>query len=71
MHGKQTIHITILFIFLIFNLFLIEVYLIYNVVLVSGVQQSDSVIYYIYILFHILFPYGLLQDINIIPCAIL
>ena len=26
-----------------FNLFFIEVWLIYNVVLVSGVQQSDSV----------------------------
>ena len=31
-----------------------EVQLIYNAVLVSGVQQIDSVIY-IYILFHILF----------------
>ena len=30
--------------------FLIEVWMIYNVVLVSGVQQSDSVIYiYVYI----------------------
>ena len=45
--------------------FFIEVYLIYNVVLVSGVQQSDSVIHtYIYILFPILFHYGLLQDIE-------
>ena len=40
-----------------------DVYLIYNIVLVSGVQQSDLVIYiYVYILFHILFHYGLLQD---------
>ena len=31
--------------------------------LVSGVQQSDSVIY-IHILFHILFHYGLLRDIE-------
>ena len=29
----------------VFSLFFIEVYFIYNVVLVSGVQQSDSVIY--------------------------
>ena len=36
--------------------------MIYNVVLVSGVQQSDSVIYkriHVYILFQILFPYRL------------
>ena len=37
--------------------FKIEVQLIYNVVLISGVQQSDSVVH-IYILFH----YSLLQD---------
>ena len=43
--------------------------LIYNVVLVFGVQQSDSVIH-IYILFHILLHYGLLQDTEIVPCAI-
>ena len=42
--------------------FLIEVWLIYSV-LVSGVQQSDSVVpIHVYILFHILFYYGLLQD---------
>ena len=38
-----------------------EVQLIYKVVLVSSVQQSDSVIY---ILFQILFHYRLLQDIE-------
>ena len=32
--------------------------------LVSDVQQSDSVIVYIYILFQILFHYRLLQDIE-------
>ena len=43
---------------------IIEVYLIYHV-LVSGVQQSDSVTYiYVSILFQILFPYGLLQNIE-------
>ena len=43
-----------------------EVYLIYNIVLASDVQQSDSVIYvgvYIYILFHIDY-YNIL---NIVP----
>ena len=47
----------------IFFFSLIEVSLIYNVVLVSGVQQSDSVVYtYISIFVHILFPYWLLQS---------
>ena len=45
-----------------------EVQLIYNVVLVSSVQQSDSVIHiyriYIYILFYILFHYRLLHVIE-------
>ena len=57
------------FIIFIFKFNFIEVYLIYNVVLVSGVQHSDSVyiyIYYIYtyiyIFFQILFPYRLLQN---------
>ena len=49
-----------------FFFFLIEVQLIYNVVLDSRAQQSDSVIHiYIYIfffLFQILFHYRLLQD---------
>ena len=41
--------------------------MIYSVVLVSGVQQSDSVIHiHISILFQILFPYRLLQIIIII-----
>ena len=46
---------------------LIEVQLIYNAVLISAVQQSDSVIYiYIYInnLFNVLFHCGLSQDIK-------
>ena len=46
-----------------------EVQLIYKVVLVSGVQQSDSVIHshvhtHTHILFQILFHYRLLQDIE-------
>ena len=40
--------------------FLIEVQLIYKVILVSGIQHSDSV----YIPFKILFPYTLLQNIE-------
>ena len=36
-----------------------------NVVLVSGVQQIDSVVHiHIFILFHILFPFRLLQNIE-------
>ena len=39
--------------------------MIYNVVLTATVQQSDLVIHtHIYIFFHILFHYGLSQDIE-------
>ena len=49
----------------------IAVYLIYNVVLDSGLQQSDLVICeHIFILLWILFPYCLLQSMDRIPCAI-
>ena len=43
--------------------FLIEVQLIYNVVLISAVQQSDSV-KHMYVYIYILFHYGLSQDIE-------
>ena len=47
------------------SLFYIGVYLINNVVLVSGVQQSDSVIQiHIFILLQILFPFRLQQNIE-------
>ena len=63
-----------LFIYLLKNLlFYIGVELVNTVVLVSGVQQSDSVIHiHISILFQIIFPYRLLQSIilSIAPCAI-
>ena len=36
---------------------------------VSGIQKSDSVIYIIYIVFHIIFHYRLLED-NVIACVI-
>ena len=45
-----------------FNFFLIEVWLIYNVVLISVVQQSSAIIYsviHIYVFFFIFFPMGL------------
>ena len=52
--------------FFFFNfLFYIRVKLINNVVLVSGVQQSDSVIHiHVSLLFQILFPIRLLQNIE-------
>ena len=57
MHVTQYMnHIIFFFVLNIFN----EIYLIYSVVLITAVQQSDSVIYiYICILFYILFYYGL------------
>ena len=42
---------------------IIEVQLIYNIALISAVEQSDSVLH-IYTLFHILFHYDLSQDIE-------
>ena len=45
-------------------LYFIELWLIYNVVcLISAVQQRDSVVP-MYILFHVLFHYGLSQEIE-------
>ena len=49
------------------KIYSIEVQLIYNVVLINAVQQSDSDIYLqicTYILFHFLFHYDLSQDIE-------
>ena len=45
------------------HIFLIEVKLIYNVVLVSGIQQSDSVT-------HIFFLISYCKILSIVPCAI-
>lgn len=46
-----------------YSLFFIETYFIYNVVLLSGIQQTDLVKYiiynYIYIIFQIIFHYHL------------
>ena len=48
--------------------FLIEIWLIYNVTLVSGVQQSDSVIYiFFFRLFSII---GYYEILNTVPCAL-
>ena len=41
------------------GIFLFEMWLTYHVLLVSSVQQSDSHIYFIYVLFYILFYYRL------------
>ena len=49
--------------FCIFKNF-IELWLIYNIVLISAIEQSDSVIYIYY--FSYFFHYGLLQDIEYI-----
>ena len=56
----------------ILSSFSIEVQLIYSIVLVSGVQQSDSVCVYIHIhiLFSVLSHYSLLQNIAYSSCAI-
>ena len=60
-----------------FSLFFIEVQLIYNVVLISAVQPSDSGVYIhsvcvcVYTLFKTLFPTVVYYKIlNIVPCAI-
>ena len=61
-----TDHIYVLYHVLnILSLFCIEVQLITNVVFISGVQQSDSIIHiHVCILFQILFPFRLLQSIE-------
>ena len=58
----------------IFKMYFIEVYLIYNAVLISSLQQSDSVIHiytHIYTFFFIFFSIMVYQSIlNVVPCAI-
>ena len=63
--GKSLVAVTA-WDFFFFNFpFYIGVQLINNAVLVSGVQQSDSVIHiHVSILFQILFPFRLLQNIE-------
>ena len=57
---------------LFFLNFLIGVELIYNVVLVSGVQQNDSVIHmYTYLFFFRFFSIiGYYKILNVVPCAL-
>ena len=50
--------------------FFIEVQLIYNVVLVSGAQQSDSVIHIYLFFFRFFSIIGYYRILNIVPCAI-
>ena len=52
------------FSYIFFNFFLVKVQLIYSVVLISAVQQSDSVIFVYTFFFNVLFRYGLSQDIE-------
>ena len=40
--------------------------MVYNIMLISALQQSDSVMR-IYIVFHILFHYSLLEDVECSP----
>ena len=52
-------------------MYFIEVQLIYNITLISAVEQSDSVSHmYIYILFHIFCIMIYHRILNIVPCAI-
>ena len=54
--------------FILLVLFFIEVYLIYNVVSISAVQESDLVIIYIHIFFIVLFSIMVYHRIlNIVP----
>ena len=51
--------------------FLLEVYLIYNAMLVSGIQQSDSVIHtYVCIFFRFFSLIGYYKILSIVPCTI-
>ena len=54
----------------IFKPFLIEVELIYNIVLVSSVQQSDSIIHKYIFFFRFFSIVGYYKKLKIIPCAI-
>ena len=49
-------------------IYFIEVKLIYNVVLISAVQQSDSVIHTSFFIFFSIMVYH--KVLNIVPCAI-
>ena len=54
----------------IYNLFFIEVWLNYNVVVITTVQQSDSITH-IYIVFFIFLSIMVYHRIwNIVPCAL-
>ena len=59
------------FIFFFNLIFYTGVYLIYNIVLVSSIQQSGPVIHiHTWILFQILFPFGHYRILNRIACAV-
>ena len=58
---------TIYLLFLKF--YLIDIWLIYNVVLISAVQQSDSVMHTYTFFFYILFHMVHHRILNIVPCV--
>ena len=61
-----------------FNFLKMEVYLIYSIVLVSDIWQSDSVIcvpvyiynYYVYVIFRFFSLVGYCKTLSTIPCTI-
>ena len=68
--GNHTLFHNVFRLFFFFNV-LLKHSLVYNVVLISAVQQSDSVIHihtFVFILFSIMVYHRIL---NIVPCAIL
>ena len=56
-------------VFFFFKKILVEIQLVYNIVLVSGIQQSDSVIH-IHNLFRLFSIISYYKILNILPCAI-
>ena len=66
--GQFASRVTLLVSEFIFLKIFIEVQLIYNVVLVSGVQHSDSVVYIFFFIFFFIMAYY--RILNIVPCAI-
>ena len=64
------IHVLPVFIFFnIFNLFFIETELIYNVLVLGVIQQSDSILYTYMFLFIFFTTMGYYRILNIVPCA--
>lgn len=52
-----------------FKKYFIQIQLIYSFVVISGIQESDSIIYIVF-LFHSHFHYGYDRVLNIVSCDI-